>query len=136
MPCAWGGGYMLHFITILLQLFEHCLPLVCFLLEMLFSASLLLYNMTANYFVVEKQSYESGSISCSVQQIIPAESDQILFQSAIYLDEKLLVFSNKSDETFVQVYDTVEKAWSGEISVGPSMENMKLLPLQGNSEFE
>ena len=109
-------------------------------LEMLLTASLLLYNATTNYFMVEKQSYENGSISCpiscSVQEKIPAESDQILFQSATYLDEKLLVFSNKSNETVVQVYDTLQKVWSGKISVGPSMENMKLLPLQGNSKLE
>ena len=77
--------------------------------DMLFSASVLSYQGEDNNFVIAKQSFAGANLSCSVEDLIPGVSVKTSVQGATYWNNKLIVFSNSSEGSFAQSFDTIEK---------------------------
>jgi hypothetical protein len=98
---------------------------------MLLSASTLSYQVKSNNFVVKKHSYDQGTLSCLDEEIIPAQSGQTSAKIATILDDQLIVLSNNSDKTIVQIFDIAEETWSENIAIGPNLGNMTLLTSPG-----
>ena len=96
---------------------------------MLFSAQLLSYNESG--LIVDKLSYTDDDLVCSYQDMILLDSNDTTIQAATMVDEKLIIFGNKSDQTYAKIYDTVKETWSSMVALGPAMQNMVLSVLPG-----